>query len=65
MKFLQCLAILSVVLSVAKSMSPEDKAEMVKSLSDECKKTEGASDDDVKKLAEEKFPETKEGYFNH
>jgi hypothetical protein len=34
---------------------------MLKSFAEDCKKTEGASDADVDKMANEEYPDTKEG----
>ena len=47
-------------LMAVNAMSDENK-EMLKSFAEDCKKTEGASDDDVNKMANEEYPDSKEG----
>jgi hypothetical protein len=42
-------------------MSKDEIAEMMRSMSDECKKNEGASDLDVDMMIDEKYPQSKEG----
>jgi len=60
MKFLSFFLIGFAGLLAVNAMSDENK-EMLKSFAEDCKKTEGASDTDVDKMANEEYPDTKEG----
>lgn len=51
-----CAGIFSVI-----AMS-DDMKEMMKSISDECKKSEGATDKDVELMCNEEYPSSKEGW---
>ncbi|XP_070499986.1 general odorant-binding protein 19d-like [Chironomus tepperi] len=60
MKFLPFFLIGFAGLLAVNAMSDENK-EMLKSFAEDCKKTENASDADVELMANEQFPDSKEG----
>lgn len=51
------LAIASMVVAIDK----EEAKEMFRGMSQECKESEKATDDDVEKMINEQYPETREG----
>jgi hypothetical protein len=62
MKFLISSAIgLLAIASMAVAIDPNEAKEMFRGMSQECKDSEKATDDDVEKMINEQYPESKEG----
>lgn len=49
------------IASMAVAIDKEEAKEMFRGMSQECKESEKASDDDVEKMINEQYPETREG----
>lgn len=61
MKFLKFIIIGCAAIMSVNAMNDEMK-DMVRSVAQDCKKSEGADDSDVEKIVNEEYPITKQGY---